>query len=535
MHNFPTEVVFCCCELLQESTEPAICHWTDEALRNPLILHTIFKYFPTKFLHHKASRVNKTWNWQARIFIRDHREYRPDGSYINPCKLLAEYIPMCANLKQNGRKIPWNSLQLDLTGCKKGKCAERFQDGKCFDELGDEMKIKHLKIIWYKKGTKCRVWKELLTFLLHQKSGDLLTLKFNNLVVLRELFRPDWRPHLPKLEEISISDEPSEYHLPICREVMKVVLDGSPNFSRISVKFSKLKVLQIFPEEKYRVLEKLELSFWGLDKVDEILLCKVVDSKPPVKEMTVRPPTWSGSGFASNEQDVEEQEKFYKWLQLLLEGCHESLRMLSFQNPCPPPYKLAFSPLVNLTKLELCSCFRYAANFWEFICSIDYNQLMPNVNEVHVDLSSSPWNRYCHDKYPEMNEWPRQSDDSDEGSVTRYCNVRRLQLDLRVKIINLALLKAVFPNVSILQLRLYNTSKYDGEEEIPISKIVELWPALETLEISGNGNTLRRSYDADICGINAEEVELLWEKDEEYLKAVHIVPIRPSLLTMTSM
>ena len=68
---------------------------------------------------------------------------------------------MCASLKKNGRIIPWNSLKLDLTCCKKGKCAASFQDGKCFDELGDERKIKHLEIEWYKNGTKCRVWKEL--------------------------------------------------------------------------------------------------------------------------------------------------------------------------------------------------------------------------------------------------------------------------------------------------------------------------------------------------------------------------------------
>ena len=86
--------------------------------------------------------------------------------------------------------------------------------------------------------------------------------------------------------------------------------------------------------------------------------------------------------------------------------------------------------------------------------------------------------------------------------------------------------------MTILQLSLYDTR--DGEEEIPISQIVELWPDLEALETSGNRNTLRRNYDPDICGINAEEVEMLWDKDEEYLGAVHIAPIRPSVLTMPS-
>ena len=41
-----------------------------------------------------------------------------------------------------------------------------------------------------------------------------------------------------------------------------------------------------------------------------------------------------------------------------------------------------------------------------------------------------------------------------------------------------------------------------------------------------------RNFDAEFCGIHQEEVELLWNMGEEYLRNVNIVPIRPCVSTM---
>ena len=54
------------------------------------------------------------------------------------------------------------------------------------------------------------------------------------------------------------------------------------------------------------------------------------------------------------------------------------------------------------------------------------------------------------------------------------------------------------------------------------------------MKIDGNECILTRNYDADFCGISEEEAEVLRGMDEEYLENVQIVPIRPSLLTMSS-
>ena len=38
--------------------------------------------------------------------------------------------------------------------------------------------------------------------------------------------------------------------------------------------------------------------------------------------------------------------------------------------------------------------------------------------------------------------------------------------------------------------------------------------------------------DAGFCGLFQEEAELLWNMDNDYLKEVHIVPVRPCISTM---
>ena len=45
---------------------------------------------------------------------------------------------------------------------------------------------------------------------------------------------------------------------------------------------------------------------------------------------------------------------------------------------------------------------------------------------------------------------------------------------------------------------------------------------------------VRYNCDAAFCGLNQEEVEELWNKDDAYLESVQLVPIAPSVLTESS-
>ena len=111
---------------------------------------------------------------------------------------------------------------------------------------------------------------------------------------------------------------------------------------------------------------------------------------------------------------------------------------------------------------------------------------------------------------------------------------RKLRLELQVRKIKLAQIKQVFPRVLELELTLSQT-QLDGEDILPLSDIWEQWPNLEELKITGERKGAPRNYDASFLGINEEEVELLRQTcDEGHLRALNIVPIRPSLLAMPS-
>ena len=124
-------------------------------------------------------------------------------------------------------------------------------------------------------------------------------------------------------------------------------------------------------------------------------------------------------------------------------------------------------------------------------------------------------------------EWP------DVDEIVLQSSVRKLSLQLQVGTINMSSIKTVFPNVTSLGIIMQDTDVTEAHLP-PFQEIWELWPNLAEFSFEGKTNFLERNCDADFCGINEQEVELLRRMDEEYLKAVHIVPIRPCPLTMPS-
>lgn len=87
-------------------------------------------------------------------------------------------------------------------------------------------------------------------------------------------------------------------------------------------------------------------------------------------------------------------------------------------------------------------------------------------------------------------------------------------------------LKQTFPSVTSLRL-----GSLSGENVVVLWQIIRLWPGLEEIQLEGK---MLRNFDSEFCGTSREEMEYLWEQDEEFLGKVHIVPIRPCLSTLPS-
>ena len=74
-----------------------------------------------------------------------------------------------------------------------------------------------------------------------------------------------------------------------------------------------------------------------------------------------------------------------------------------------------------------------------------------------------------------------------------------------------------------------------GLKNITLDQVWKYFPRLTELEVTGDCRYIGPALDAEFCGIFEEESKFLGEQTDEFLTLVHIVPIRPSVLTMPSM
>ena len=59
------------------------------------------------------------------------------------------------------------------------------------------------------------------------------------------------------------------------------------------------------------------------------------------------------------------------------------------------------------------------------------------------------------------------------------------------------------------------------------------WPELEIVDVRESENALGMNFDSQFLGIHPEEVECLRKLDDESLGKMNIVPVQPSILTMS--
>ena len=145
---------------------------------------------------------------------------------------------------------------------------------------------------------------------------------------------------------------------------------------------------------------------------------------------------------------------------------------------------------------------------------------MPGLLEVEVCVHRRNYHVLLRLEDPDWEgAWPPGGHTAqNNGSST----VQKLTLELQFSKINFAPLCTLFSNVSILHLNLPWAIAI-VPRNIPVAEICKYFPQLAELKIKGEDPSL----DADFCGILEEEVELMREETEDYLKLVHIVPIRP--------
>ena len=504
----------------------------EEALQNPLILQKIFAHLSTSFLLTSCSLVNKNWNSEARKYVRDQRKclaMKPGYSWLQetPCELLRQLDLMCGSITEQGRIVPWNCLKLMLMSARKCRGGEE----RIYENLKINLKLRILEVS--RSGWDCPVHKPFLN-LLHFHTAELKRLMMGELPphIVELLNTQECVLQFPKLEQIVFDSDmsPREAHVRQ-KQAIRRMLHGAVTLRKVFVK--SVHQLEIVPEELYNLLANLDFQFRSIQ--DEKLFRAIISSQPALTQLFILKPEvpriLTVQRYHNSTRHHQLPQKFDALLAQLLAMCGQSLKHVHLRGHYQL-YKLpSFPPLMNLSKLTTNTVYvEKLDEFWTNIVStVDRARTtMPRLVEMEIIT-------YISDGFPVQSqatvndgvvEWPKTN-------VTHTCSsvsIRKLMLELHVKTmnVNMSVLKSTFPNVNSLEFKLYT------KEDLPIfTKIFEFWSDLRELRVTGLINQdLKQSFDAEFCGILEQEAELLREKDEDYLRAAQIVPIRPSLLTM---
>ena len=155
---------------------------TDGALRNQIVLRKIFGCLCIKDLK-QCRLVNKTWDIEARSYLKDFRKSYPKISELSTCSSLYRLNGLISDI--NVGFI--NSVRITFEPENHWDCQFRDEKSVVYNELLEKLQIKHLSISWatFDGQPECPA-KKFVISLLREKNSRLHTL---NLLSFLKTFR----------------------------------------------------------------------------------------------------------------------------------------------------------------------------------------------------------------------------------------------------------------------------------------------------------------------------------------------------------
>ena len=486
----------------------------EQALRTELILEALFKFLPVQSLL-VSSQVNRLWKYQAQLYIRDHRKCTARMTSSSLCSQLKEVDQIIRGMAV----VPYNSVHIFLgqhLNCSRAGASCTSDH----DNFMSKLRLKHLHIMSSPGLETCPATFAVLRLLRTNESNiKSLCFQFMAPFLLEQLLRE--RLELPKLEELELQGMHEDFW-ETGGEFLQSITRATSRLKRI-IHPGEHRILNILPQDKYHLLTKFRFN--ERDFYENVLNGR---EDPCLKLARSRPALTDLLFPICDLIDEQSIRACYEMLQLFLLSSCKSLESLHIYKVCPLLNSMiTFPPLETLQNLNLHSNLG-SDRFMELIQPIQFGRLFPMLQTV--DLTSIP-----RGNPPQIfNRSPQLEDETEvevvSGSPHSSASTSTMRLTADVCHMSFLQLKQKFPHVTTLDL---NTSR-SSAHAVPFRQIFRLWPHLKALTVSGQVNEELYNVDAEFCGIDQTEVELLWLMEEAELKNLHIVPRRPCPILMPS-
>ena len=483
----------------------------EQGLENELILESIFKFLPVRTLL-ICSQVSSFWKYQAHLYIRDHRKCTTGMTGVSKCCPLKELDQIIGGMPV----VPFNSLHVYLGQHVECAAAAGASDTLPYDQLMSKFRLKHLRIMSAPGLETCPATFPVLR-LLSSNASNIKTLRFQFMAPLLLKQLVEEQLELPNLEELELQGMHNTFW-ETGGDFLQSITGASSKLKRITHD-GYHRILEILPQDKYHLLTRFNCNDLNQSVLAgrEDPCMKLARSGPALTNLEV-------SICGLNEHSVRTS---YEMLQLFLCSGWKSMKTLRIYRICPLHSMMTFPPLEQLQNLRLSSpvgCQR----FMDMIQPIQFGRLFPKLEAITLECTEGGHGP------PIFSRSPQLEDETEvevvPGSVHSSPTTSLVQLTADVCRFSFLQLKQGFPHVTSLTLGPDSSSAH----AVPFRQIFRLWPELKRLSVNGMVTETLYNVDAEFCGIDQAEVELLWLMEEAELRNLQIVPKRPCPLIMTS-
>ena len=391
-----------------------------------------------------------------------------------------------------------------------------------YDQLLQKLPLKHLDITWNHSSSNpdssdgCPAVEFIRELLCRNLSGlHSLGIKGHPGSHRPQFPLEGWAPVLMELRVLDLGSGT------ICNaepEFVKQVISAAPNLRKLRGNVSS-GTLEVLPKSTYKLLDSFSLSMFTSAQ-DERNCLELAQAGPALSNLNV---TGLSSSFHSGGQLTQ---SFFQVLQQLLNSsCHSLIEFQSDLELFRPSF-IKFPVLHSLSTIKIVSQDRGSRQM-DILKSINYPKLLTTISTVwltslehltSLELGGTPGNPLENHRTA-----ARQAHNYSSNSVKELVILGDLIL------LKLNDLSGIFPNVSSIRM----IALAARADQALYEDLWAAWPDLVSLDVREPGKSMGMNFDAQFLGIHPEEVERLREFDDEFLGKMNIVPVRPSILTMS--